>query len=127
MLMHVHVADAPRRAPSSMTPRRPPETDGGLLTILGPVEHEWHIVVVGNMGLDLMCTLLRAGAPRVAHLCLHERLQAEDTSLVIVPRLPWLEWLDAALPQHSARDDHERGLAALVDLLPTTRSASSKC
>ena len=82
MLMHVHVADAPRRAPSSMTPRRPPETDGGLLTILGPVEHEWHIVVVGNMGLDLMCTLLRAGAPRVAHLCLHERLQAEDTSLV---------------------------------------------
>jgi hypothetical protein len=52
--------------------------DGGLQINLRPVEHEWHIVVLGNSRADLMYALLRAGAPRVTHLWSHEGLETES-------------------------------------------------
>jgi hypothetical protein len=52
--------------------------DGGLQINLRPLGHEWNIVVLGNSGADLMCALLRAGAPRVTHLWSHEGLETES-------------------------------------------------
>ena len=121
MPMHVHVADAPRRVPRLLPPQLS-ASSGGLLASLSPIEHEWHIVVLGNSGLDLMCTLLRAGAPRVTHLCSHERLQVESASLVIVPRVSSFEWMEAALPRIRRALITNACLAVLVDPLPTTRT-----
>jgi len=121
MLMHVRAADTPRRVPHLMPPQ-PCEPGGALLNSLGPVEHEWHIVVLGNGGLSIMCALLRAGAPRVTHLRSHERLEAQSASLVIVPRASSLEWLEAALP-HIRRALITNGcLAIFVDSSPTTKT-----
>jgi hypothetical protein len=85
MLTHVHTVVAPRRAPPS-PPLQPPEPGTALLDHLGAIEAEEHIIVLGSDGPDLMCALLRAGAPQVTHLRSHERLEADSASLVIVPR-----------------------------------------
>jgi hypothetical protein len=96
MLTHARAAVAPRRAPPSLT-LQPPEPWATLLDNLGAIEDEASIVVLGRDGPDLMCALLRAGAPQVAHLCSHERLESETASLVIVPRVTSLDWLETAL------------------------------
>src|SRR4051794_8228903 len=67
MLTHARAAVAPRRAPPIL-PLRPPETHTALLETLGAIEDEEHILVLGSDGPDLMCALLRAGAPQVTHL-----------------------------------------------------------
>jgi hypothetical protein len=121
MLTPAHVADAPRSV-RHMMPRQSSEPTGALLNSLGPIEHEWHILVLGNGGLDLMCALLQAGAPKVTHLCSHERLEAESASLVIVPRASSLEWLEAALPRIRRALINNGCLSAFVDPLPATRS-----
>jgi hypothetical protein len=64
----------------------------------GPVENEDHILVLGGQGPELMCALLRAGATNVTHLCAHERPETASASLLIVPRVPSLDWLAAVLP-----------------------------
>jgi hypothetical protein len=89
---------------------------------LGSIQHEWHIVVLGYGGLDLMCALLRAGAPKVTHLCSHGRLEAESASQVIVPRASSLEWLEAALPRIRRALITNGCLVLFVDPLPTTRT-----
>jgi hypothetical protein len=76
----------------------PPEPDAILLEQLGTFRDEDHIVILGGEGPDLMCALLRAGAARVTHLCAHERPETASASLVIVPRVPSLDWLASALP-----------------------------
>jgi hypothetical protein len=64
----------------------------------GAVEDEDHIVVLGGRGPELMCALLRAGATNVTHLRADERPEAASASMVIVPRVPTIDWLAATLP-----------------------------
>ena len=119
MLTHAPAAVAPRRAPPSL-PLQPPEPRAALLEALGAIEDEEHILVLGRDGLDLMCALLRAGAPQVTHLCSHDRLEAGSASLVVVPHAPSLDWLEGALsPIRRALLANGR-LAVSVDPLPTT-------
>ena len=96
MLTHARAAVAPRRAPPSL-PLQPPEPWAALLDSLGAIEDEENIIVLGRDGPDLMCALLRAGAPQVTHLRTHERLEAGSASLVIVPHVTSLDWLETAL------------------------------
>ena len=91
-----HAAVAPRRAPPSF-PLEPPEPWAALLDALGSIEDEKNVIVLGKDGLDLMCALLRAGAPQVTHLRSHERLEADSASMVIVPQTPSLDWLQGTL------------------------------
>jgi len=79
-------------------PLQPREPGARLVDRLGAVETEDHIVLLGGEGPELMCELLRAGAPRVTHLCAHERPDAASASLVVIPRVPSLDWLASALP-----------------------------
>lgn len=77
---------------------KPPEPWAALLDNVGAIKDEASIVVLGRDGPDLMCALLRAGAPQVIHLCSYERLEADSASLAIIPNLPSLDWLQAVLP-----------------------------
>jgi hypothetical protein len=97
MSTHISAAGAPRRAPPAPPPQ-PPEPGAGLLEHLDSIEDEDHILVIGKDGPELMCALLRAGATQVTHLRSHERPEAESASLAIVPHVPSLDWLAAALP-----------------------------
>jgi len=97
MVTHISAAVTPRRAPPPPPPQ-PPETGAGLLDTLGAIEDEDHIVVIGKDGPELMCALLRAGAAQVTHLRSHERPEAQNASLAIVPQAPSVDWLASALP-----------------------------
>jgi hypothetical protein len=117
MLTHTRAAVALRRAPPSL-PLQPPEPRAALLEALGEIEDENHIFVLGKDGPDLMCALLRAGAPQVTHLRSHDRLEANSASLVIVPHVVSLGWLESALaPIRRALFANGR-LAVCVDPLP---------
>jgi hypothetical protein len=121
MLTLARTVVAPRRAPPS-PPLQPPEPTAALLDSLGTIEHEDNILVLGRDGPDLMCALLRAGAPNVTHLCSFERLETDSTSLVIVPQVRSLDWLESALsPIRCALIPNGR-LAVCVDPLPTTQT-----
>jgi len=121
MLTHARAAVAPRHAPPSF-PLQPPEPRTALLDALGEIDDEKHILVLGGDGPDLMCALLRAGAPRVTHLRSHERLEAGGASLVIVPHVASLDWLERALsPIRRALLANGR-LVVCVDPLPTTQT-----
>ena len=121
MLTHARAAVAPRRAPPSL-PLQPPEPRAALLEDLGAIEDEDHILVLGRDGPDLMCALLRAGAPQVTHLRSHERLEADSASLVIVPHVPSLDWLEGALPSIRRALIANGRLVVCVDPLPTTQN-----
>jgi hypothetical protein len=121
MLTHVRAVAAPHRAPPSL-PLRPPEPGTALLDSLGAIEDEEHIVVLGRDGPDLMCALLRAGAPQVTHLRSHERLEADSASLVIVPHVPSLDWLESAMSSIRRALFANGRLALCVDPLPTMQS-----
>jgi len=121
MLTHVRAAVAPRRAPPSL-PLQPPEPWAALLEVLEDIEDESHVLVLGRDGPDLMCALLRAGVPQVTHLRSYERLEADSASLVIVPHVLSLDWLEGALsPIRRALFANGR-LAACVDPLPATQN-----
>ena len=62
MLTHTRAAVAPRRALPSL-PLQPPDPWAALLDSLGAIEDEENVIVLGRDGPDLMCALLRAGAP----------------------------------------------------------------
>ena len=96
MLSFAHAA-APRHVPPN-TILKPPEPEVDPLDWVGAIDDEDHILVLGGHGPGLMCALLRAGAANVTHLCSHERPEAGSASLVIVPRVPSLDWLATALP-----------------------------
>jgi hypothetical protein len=102
MMPSIQAATAPRHVPpSTMSPDlglQPAEPGSNPIAWLGPVEDEDHILVLGGQGPELMCALLRAGATNVTHLRAHERPEADSASLVIVPRVPSLDWLATALP-----------------------------
>jgi hypothetical protein len=51
-----------------------------------------------GFGRGMACASLCAGAAPVTHLFSHERPEAGSASLVIVPRIPSLDWLATALP-----------------------------
>ena len=120
MLTYAPAAVAPRSAPPSR-PLQPPEPRAALLEVLGEIEDEEHILVLGRDGPDLMCTLLRAGAPQVTHLRSHERLEAGSASLVIVPHVASLDRLERALsPIRRALPANGR-VVVCVDPLPTTQ------
>jgi hypothetical protein len=97
MQTHQRAAVASHRAPPAPPPK-PPEPGAGLIDSLGEIEDEDHILVIGQDGPELMCTLLRAGATQVTHLRSHERPEAESASLAIVPQVPSLDWLADELP-----------------------------
>jgi hypothetical protein len=118
MLTHARAAVAPRRAPPSLL-LQPPGPGIALLDSLGPVDDEEHILVIGREGPDLMCALLRAGAPRVTHLRSLERPEADTASLVIVPHVPSLDWLASALPRVRRMLIANGRLVACIDILPS--------
>jgi hypothetical protein len=118
MLTHVRAVVTPRRALPT-PPLQPPEPGAALLDHLGAIEDEEHIVVLGGDGPDLMCALLRAGAPQVTHLRSHERLEADSASLVIVPHVPSLDWLESSLSSIRRALFTNGHLALCVDPLPT--------
>jgi hypothetical protein len=120
MLTHARAAVAPRRAPP--LPLQPPEPWAALLEALGEIEDENHILVLGRDGPDLMCALLRAGAPQVTHFRSYERLEADSASLVIVSHVPSLDWLEGALsPIRRALFANGR-LVVCVDPLPSAQN-----
>jgi hypothetical protein len=96
MLTHLRAAAVPRRALPSHLPQ-PPEPGAALIESLGAVDDEDHILLLGEDGPDLMCALLRAGAPHVSHLRNPERLEADSASLVIVPHVRSVDWLAGVL------------------------------
>ncbi|HEY0182574.1 MAG TPA: hypothetical protein VGC09_07165 [Rhodopila sp.] len=121
MLMHARTVAAPRRPPPSL-PLEPPEPGAALLESLGAIEAEDNILVLGRDGPNLMCALIRAGARNVTHLCSFDRLEAASTSLVVVPHVASLDWLERALsPVRRALLDNGR-IAASVDALATTQT-----
>jgi hypothetical protein len=95
MLSSIQAASTPRRVPPITAPLEPGTSP---IAWLGPVEDEDHILVLGGQGPELMCALLRAGATNVTHLRTHERPEADSASLVIVPRIPSVDWLATVLP-----------------------------
>jgi predicted RNA binding protein YcfA (HicA-like mRNA interferase family) len=121
MLTHVRAVAAPRRALPS-PPLQPPEPGAALLHSLGAIEDEDHIVVLGRDGPDLICALLRAGAPQVTHLRSHDRLVADSASLVIVPHVPSVDWLESALSSIRRVLFTNGRLVLCVDPLPTIQS-----
>ncbi len=123
MLTHIRAAVAPRRVPPSLSVHPPPEPQVDLLESLGAIEDEDHIVVLGRDGPDLMCALLRVGAPRVTHLRSHERLEADSASLIIVPHIPSLDWLASAMPRIRRALVANGRIAIRIDNLPTIRNA----
>jgi hypothetical protein len=68
------------------------------LAWVGAIDDEAHILVIGGFGPGMACASLCAGAAPVAHLFSHERPEAGSASLVIIPRIPSLDWLATALP-----------------------------
>jgi hypothetical protein len=87
-------ADRPR--PDAKTQLPPPEVDP--LAWIGAIDDQKHVLVIGGYGPGMPCALLRAGAAPVTHLFSHERPETGSASLVIVPRVPSLDWLATALP-----------------------------
>ena len=122
MMTHNRAAIASRRARPSL-PLQPREPWAALVDCLGSSEDEASIIVLGRDGPDLMCALLRAGAPHVTHLCAHAHLESESASLVIVPRLPSLTWLDGALSSLRRALVASGRLAVCIDPLPATQQA----
>jgi hypothetical protein len=120
LLTHVRAAAAPCRAPPSLL-LQPPEPGTALLESLGAIEDEGHILVLGGDGPDLMCALVRAGAPQVTHLRSHEWLGANCASLVIVPHVPSFNWLEGALSAIRRALFANGRLVVCVDPLPTTQ------
>jgi hypothetical protein len=111
----------PHRAPPSLA-LRPPEPWAALLDSLGEIEDEASIIVLGKDGPDLMCALLRAGAPNVTHLCSAERIESDSTGLLIIPQLPSLDWLQTALtPLRRALTANGR-LVLCIDPLPSMQT-----
>jgi hypothetical protein len=96
-MLSLALAAAPRRVPPDTT-LKPPEPEVDPLDWVGAIDDEERILVLGGHGPGLMCALLRAGAAHVTHLCSRERPEAGSASLVIVPRVPSLDWLATALP-----------------------------
>jgi hypothetical protein len=97
MMLSTHAATMPRRVPPNPPPlTAEPGTDP--IAWLGPIEDVDHILVFGGQGPELMCALLHAGAANVTHLRGHERPEPDSASLVIVPRVPSIDWLATALP-----------------------------
>lgn len=73
-----------------------PEVDP--LAWIGVNNDQKAILVIGGYGPGMPCALLRAGAAPVTHVFSHERPETGSASLVIVPRVPSLDWLATALP-----------------------------
>jgi hypothetical protein len=96
MLSHAHAVAAHRRPPPS-TLSQPPELSVEPLDWLGEITGD-RVLLLGGDGPELMCALIRAGATEVTHLRSQERPEAGSANVVIVPRVPSLDWLAAALP-----------------------------
>jgi hypothetical protein len=112
---------APHRLPPSLA-LQPPEPWAALLENLGEIEDEASIIVLGKDGPDLMCALMRAGAPNVTHLRSPERIESGSASLLIIPHLPSLDWLQTALaPIRRALTENGR-LVLCIDPLPSMQT-----
>jgi hypothetical protein len=92
----IHAAIAPRSLPPGAV-RLPPEPEGVPFKAIGPIDEQEHVLLLGGPGPELMCALLRAGAANVTHLRGHERPEPASASLVIVPKVPSLDWLATTL------------------------------
>ncbi|HME20124.1 MAG TPA: hypothetical protein VKI44_01955 [Acetobacteraceae bacterium] len=58
----------------------------------------------------------------MTHLRSHERLEAESASLVLVPQVTSLDWLEGALPPIRRALDANGRLAVCIDPLPTVQN-----
>jgi hypothetical protein len=92
----MHAVTAPRSLPPDPA-RLPPEPGEIPLKTIGPIDEAEHVLLLGGPGPELMCALLHAGASNVTHLRGHERPEAGSASLVIVPKVPSLDWLATTL------------------------------
>ena len=97
MRMRCQTAARHRRV-SWVPPLQPAEPWAALLERIGGIENEEHIILLGPDGPDLMCILLRTGAPNVTHLRSCERLEAGSASMIVVPPTGAVDWLEKALP-----------------------------
>lgn len=97
MMPSTHAEIAPRASAGALT-AHPGDSGTVPVDACGPIDDEDVILVLGGQGPELMCALLRAGATNVTHLRTHERPEADSASLVIVPRVPSLDWLATTLP-----------------------------
>jgi hypothetical protein len=126
MLTHARAAVVPRSAPPAAgapsLQLQPPEPWAALLDQLGSIEDETSIIVLGRDGPDLMCALLRAGAPNVTHLCSHQRLEADSASLVIIPHSPSPDWLRMILPALRRALSANGRIVLCTDPLPSMQS-----
>ena len=95
MMPSAHIEITPRAAPGVIA--RSASPGAALLEAAGPIEDEDHILVLGGQGPELMCALLHAGATNVTHLLTDERPEPDSASLVIIPRVPSLDWLATTL------------------------------
>ena len=125
MPMRAQPAATPRRLPS-FPPSEPPHPWVALLERVGEIENEEHIILLGRDGPDLMCALLRRGAPNVTHLCSHERLESESASMVIVPRTASSDWLEGALPSIRRALIPNGRLVVAVDAVPSMQTSIAR-
>jgi hypothetical protein len=75
------VANADRHVPPNPGDLAP-ASDTVPITWLGPIDDEDRVLVLGGPGPELMCALLRAGAPNVTHLRACERAEANSASMI---------------------------------------------
>jgi hypothetical protein len=120
--MLTHARPAARHPAQPSLVLQPPEPWSVLIDHLGEIENEASIIVLGGYGPDLMCALLRAGAPHVTHLRSPEHVESGSVGLLIIPQLPSLEWLHSAVgPILRALTANGR-LVLCIDPLPSMQS-----
>ncbi len=119
MLTHAPDALPTRRAVPNL-PLQPPELKSALSEGPGSIEDEDNILVLGGDGSDLMCALIRAGARNVTHLRAFDRLEADSTSMVIVPQVRSVDWLEGRLSSIRYALVNNGRLVVCADRLPIT-------
>jgi hypothetical protein len=69
-----------------------------LLAAIGDIVGE-RAVILGQGAVDVMCALIRAGAPEVTELAHSARLDANSVDLMVVPNVASLDQAEATIRQ----------------------------
>ncbi len=128
--MHI----GPRRVPAHPAP--PVETfdlqddNSAMLDCIGDVS-DVHALILGEHGLELMCSLIRRGCATAAVLRLNEKADAQTADLVVIPHATGVGVVEQAniapalcSALHQAWEDGDLvGFARVRDLLDPLHSA----